>query len=193
MREFGTSDHAPVVVTFDGVLAMSLRLRLIVAFLLLSVVPLGAVTIYSYTSNAKRAADAATRETDQLAGELSQRMQLVTAQLSERVEHLMESAGMRVDSGRAPDAREARAGEARGRGGADRATATDAPPRRPPNIDPVYERRSRRRSARRPCCSTPSSARIAPRRSGRGPDGRRAGAGRVRAGPDQARRPAARR
>ena len=45
MREFGTSDHAPVVVTFDGVLGMSLRLRLIVVFFLLSVVPLGAVTL----------------------------------------------------------------------------------------------------------------------------------------------------
>lgn len=69
---------------------MSLRLRLIVAFLCLSVVPLGAVTIYSYVSNYKALQAAATREADQLAGELSQRMQLVTAQLSERVEHLMD-------------------------------------------------------------------------------------------------------
>jgi serine phosphatase RsbU (regulator of sigma subunit) len=69
---------------------MSLRLRLIVAFLLLSVVPLGAVTIYSYVSSYKALQTAATREADQLAAELSQRMQLVTTQLSERVEHLMD-------------------------------------------------------------------------------------------------------
>ena len=50
MREFGTSDHAPVVATFA---LMNLRLRLIVAFFLLSVVPLAAVTLYTYTSNAK--------------------------------------------------------------------------------------------------------------------------------------------
>lgn len=69
---------------------MSLRVRLIVVFFLLSVVPLGAVTFYSYASNVRAVRDAATRESDLLAGELSQRMQLVTAELSERVEHLMD-------------------------------------------------------------------------------------------------------
>lgn len=68
---------------------MHLRTRLIVAFLLLSVVPLGAVTIYSYVGNYQALQAAAAREADQLAVELSQRMQLVTAQLSERVEDLM--------------------------------------------------------------------------------------------------------
>jgi serine phosphatase RsbU (regulator of sigma subunit) len=71
---------------------MNLRLRLIVAFFLLSVVPLAAVTFYSYTSNARALRDAAEREADLLAGELGQRMQLVTAQLTERVEHLMDMA-----------------------------------------------------------------------------------------------------
>ena len=71
---------------------MSLRLRLIIAFLLLSVVPLGAVTLYSYRSSAEALRTAAERETDLLAGELSQRMSLVTAQLSERVEHLADIA-----------------------------------------------------------------------------------------------------
>src|SRR3954469_5789922 len=69
---------------------MRLRVRLILAFLLLSVVPLGAVTVLSYVSNTKALQSAATREADQLATELSQRMQLVTAQLSQRVEHLMD-------------------------------------------------------------------------------------------------------
>jgi hypothetical protein len=65
---------------------MKLRIRLILAFFLLSVVPLGAVTLYSYVTNYRALQDAATRETDQLASELSGRMQLVTAQLSDRVE-----------------------------------------------------------------------------------------------------------
>jgi serine phosphatase RsbU (regulator of sigma subunit) len=73
---------------------MKLRVRLIVAFLLLSVVPLGAVTAYSYVANYRALKAAATREADRLATDLSQRMQLVTAQLSERVEHLMDLQAM---------------------------------------------------------------------------------------------------
>jgi serine phosphatase RsbU (regulator of sigma subunit) len=69
---------------------MKLRTRLIVAFLLLSVVPLGVVTFYSYSSNVDAMQDVATREADLLAGQLSERMQLVTAKLSDAVEHLME-------------------------------------------------------------------------------------------------------
>jgi serine phosphatase RsbU (regulator of sigma subunit) len=69
---------------------MKLRTRLIVAFVLLSVVPLGAVTSWSYTSNVRALQDATAREADLLAGELTQRMQLVTAQLGQRVEQLMD-------------------------------------------------------------------------------------------------------
>jgi hypothetical protein len=68
---------------------MSLRLRLIVAFFVLSVVPLAAVTYFTYTNNVKAVQAAASREANLLADELNQRMQLVTAQLSERVEHLV--------------------------------------------------------------------------------------------------------
>jgi serine phosphatase RsbU (regulator of sigma subunit) len=75
---------------------MSLRLRLIVAFFLLSVVPLAAVTIYTYLNNARALREAAEREADLLAGELGQRMQLVTAQLGERVEHLMDIAELQA-------------------------------------------------------------------------------------------------
>ena len=71
---------------------MSLRTRLVLAFFTLSVVPLAAVTVYSYTANVSALRQAAEREADLLAGELGQRMQLVTAQLSERVEHLMDIA-----------------------------------------------------------------------------------------------------
>jgi len=67
---------------------MSLRLRLIVAFFVLSVVPLGAVTYFSYANNVQAVQRAASHEANLLADELNQRMQLVTAQLSERVEHL---------------------------------------------------------------------------------------------------------
>ena len=69
---------------------MSLRIRLIVAFFVLAVLPLAAVTFYTYQSNENALREAAEREADLLAGELGQRMQLVTAQLSQRVEHLMD-------------------------------------------------------------------------------------------------------
>jgi serine phosphatase RsbU (regulator of sigma subunit) len=69
---------------------MNLRLRLIVAFFLLSVVPLGAVTLYTYASHASAIREAAGREAQTLAGDLSERMTLVTAQLSQRFEQLME-------------------------------------------------------------------------------------------------------
>ena len=75
---------------------MSLRTRLILALFLVSVVPLGAVTFYSYTANVNAMRDAAEREADLLAGELGQRMQLVTAQLSERVGHLMDIAELQA-------------------------------------------------------------------------------------------------
>jgi serine phosphatase RsbU (regulator of sigma subunit) len=68
---------------------MSLRLRLIAAFFVLSVVPLAAVTFMTYANNVKAVQAAASREANLLAGELTERMQMVTAQLSERIEHLM--------------------------------------------------------------------------------------------------------
>ena len=75
---------------------MSLRTRLILAFFLLSVVPMAAVTLYTYTSNVEALRVAAEHEADLLAGELGQRMSLVTAQLSERVEHLMDIAELQT-------------------------------------------------------------------------------------------------
>jgi hypothetical protein len=69
---------------------MSLRLRLIVVFFLLSVVPVGAVTYYMYANNAQAIRDAAGVEAEALAQELSQRMRAVTTQLSQRVETLVE-------------------------------------------------------------------------------------------------------
>jgi serine phosphatase RsbU (regulator of sigma subunit) len=76
---------------------MSLRTRLIVAFFALSVIPLGLVTLYAYRTNVDALKDATAREADLLAAELSQRMQLVTAQLSERVEHMMDIAELQSE------------------------------------------------------------------------------------------------
>lgn len=69
---------------------MNLRTRLIVAFLVLSVVPLGAVTYFSYTSQVRALRDLASREADALSNDMTQRMQLVTTELSTRVEQLAE-------------------------------------------------------------------------------------------------------
>src|SRR3954468_6884458 len=69
---------------------MSLSVRLIVAFFLLSVVPLAAVTFYTYASNSRALHVAAQHEAEMLTGELTQRMQVVTTQIGHRVEHLMD-------------------------------------------------------------------------------------------------------
>jgi len=79
-----------MVVSLTDGRSMSLRLRLIVAFFLMSVVPLGAVTFYTYASNATAVREAAGREAESLAGELTERMTLVTAQLGQRIEQLMD-------------------------------------------------------------------------------------------------------
>src|SRR4029079_7739992 len=79
---------------------MKLRTRLILPLLLISVVPLGAVTLISYASNVKALKEDGAHEADMLAFELSQRMQLVTAQLTERVEHLMDIAQLAQDEPR---------------------------------------------------------------------------------------------
>jgi hypothetical protein len=123
---------------------MSLRLRLIVVFFLLSVVPLAAVTYYSYTSNVRAVRDAATRESDLLAGELSQRMQLVTAQLSERVEHLMDLQSMQASTAAARQTAEKPAATKPASTKPAVPAATNAPPpptaaAAPPNMDQVYE------------------------------------------------------
>jgi serine phosphatase RsbU (regulator of sigma subunit) len=91
---------------------MSLRLRLIVAFFCLSVVPLAAVTLITYASNARAMREAAGREAELLADELSQRMQVVTAQLSERVVALMDIAEARAEASAAASARTAALAEA---------------------------------------------------------------------------------
>ena len=104
---------------------MSLRFRLIVAFFLLSVVPLGAVTYYSYRTNAQAVREAAGREAELLAGDLTDRMQLVTAQLGQQFQRLME---MPATAGDEPVLAAAlRSGADQPAAAADSATATPAP------------------------------------------------------------------
>jgi serine phosphatase RsbU (regulator of sigma subunit) len=67
---------------------MSLRTRLIVAFLLLSVVPLTAVTLYSYYTSVQTFQRAVERDASQAAGDISRRMTLVTDDVGRRVDRL---------------------------------------------------------------------------------------------------------
>ena len=67
---------------------MSVRTRLILAFLVLSVLPLSAVTLYSYTSSVGAFRAAVTSESDRMAMELQQRLDAVTADLGRQVDRL---------------------------------------------------------------------------------------------------------
>lgn len=64
---------------------MSLRTRLIIAFLLLSVGPLTAVTLLSYTSSVRAFESAAEREAEDTAADVGRRMEMVTADLGRRM------------------------------------------------------------------------------------------------------------
>jgi serine phosphatase RsbU (regulator of sigma subunit) len=64
---------------------MSLRTRLIIAFLLLSVVPLTAVTLLSYTSSVRAFETAAEREAEDTAMDVGRRMEMITADLGRRM------------------------------------------------------------------------------------------------------------
>jgi serine phosphatase RsbU (regulator of sigma subunit) len=67
---------------------MSLRTRLIIAFLLLSVVPLTAVTLFSYRSSVQAFEAAAEREAAASATDVSHRMELITADLGRKMDRL---------------------------------------------------------------------------------------------------------
>jgi serine phosphatase RsbU (regulator of sigma subunit) len=69
---------------------MSLRSRLIVAFVLLSVVPLTAVTLFSYVSSVQAVESAARREASDDAADISRRMEMVTADVGRRMDRLFE-------------------------------------------------------------------------------------------------------
>jgi serine phosphatase RsbU (regulator of sigma subunit) len=67
---------------------MSLRSRLIIAFLLLSVVPLSAVTLLSYLSSVRAFEQAAQHEATESAIEVSRRMEMITSDLARRMDRL---------------------------------------------------------------------------------------------------------
>ena len=69
---------------------MSLRTRLILAFALLSVVPLSAVTLYSYQTSVDAFERAVEREAAQSAADIGQRMAMVTDDLGRRMDLLFE-------------------------------------------------------------------------------------------------------
>src|SRR5437867_2749899 len=67
---------------------MRLRTQLILAFLLLAVVPLGAITLYAYYSSARALRRTVEAEATRLADEMNERMSVVTANLSRRIDML---------------------------------------------------------------------------------------------------------
>src|SRR5207245_6845558 len=72
-----------------GILAaMKLRTQLILAFLLLAVVPLGAITLYSYRSSARALRRTVESESARMAEEMNDRMTVVTSGLTRRIDML---------------------------------------------------------------------------------------------------------
>ena len=71
---------------------MSLRTRLIIAFLVLSVVPLSAVTLIWYVSSVHTFERAAEREANDTARDIGRRMEMVTANLGRRMDRLFDEA-----------------------------------------------------------------------------------------------------
>jgi serine phosphatase RsbU (regulator of sigma subunit) len=67
---------------------MSLRTRLIIAFLLLSVVPLSTVTLFSYLSSVHAFEQAAWREATESATDVSRRMEMITTDVGRRIDRL---------------------------------------------------------------------------------------------------------
>jgi serine phosphatase RsbU (regulator of sigma subunit) len=71
---------------------MSLRTRLIIAFLILSIVPLSAVTLIWYVSSVRTFERVAQREATVTAADLGRRMEMVTANLGRRMDRLFDEA-----------------------------------------------------------------------------------------------------
>jgi serine phosphatase RsbU (regulator of sigma subunit) len=67
---------------------MSLRTRLIIAFLCLSVIPLSAVTAFWYASSVNAFERAAERESAQTAAEIGRRMEMVTSAVGRRMDRM---------------------------------------------------------------------------------------------------------
>jgi serine phosphatase RsbU (regulator of sigma subunit) len=82
---------------------MSLRTRLIIAFLLLSVVPLSGVTFLSYLSSVRAFEQAAQHEATESAIDVSRRMEMITADLARRMDRLFTTGTAASTGSAAPD------------------------------------------------------------------------------------------
>ena len=69
---------------------MSLRTRLIIAFLLLSIVPLTAVTLFSYVSSVNAVENAARRAASDDAADISRRMEIITVDVGRRMDSIFD-------------------------------------------------------------------------------------------------------
>jgi serine phosphatase RsbU (regulator of sigma subunit) len=78
---------------------MSLRTRLIIAFLLLSVVPLSAITFISYRSSIETFENAARREASQSAVDIGRRMERITAEVGRRMDRMFVTAPAQATAG----------------------------------------------------------------------------------------------
>src|SRR4029453_8152922 len=76
---------------------MSLRTRLIIAFLLLSVVPLSAMTFISYRSSISTFENAARREASQSAIDIGRRMERITAEVGRRMDRMFVATAQSTD------------------------------------------------------------------------------------------------
>jgi serine phosphatase RsbU (regulator of sigma subunit) len=82
---------------------MSLRTRLIIAFLLLSVVPLSLVTLFSYVSSVHAFELAAQHEATESATDVSRRMEMITADVGRRMDRLFGAGAGAVGGTTNPD------------------------------------------------------------------------------------------
>src|SRR5512143_4146582 len=67
---------------------MTLRARLTIAFFAISVIPLSAVTLFSYFSSERALRRAAEQQASTMASELGRRMEWVTADLQRRMDRV---------------------------------------------------------------------------------------------------------
>src|SRR5262245_32671901 len=85
---------------------MSLRTRLIIAFVLLSVVPLSAMTFISYRSSVSTFENAARREASQSAIDIGRRMERITAEVGRRMDRMFVATTQPAGSGQTPAVRD---------------------------------------------------------------------------------------
>ena len=144
---------------------MKLRTRLIIAFLILSVVPLSAMTLVWYVSSVHTFERVAEREATETAADIGRRMEMVTANVGRRMDRLFDEAvgyQYRYSSIKTPSS------VVEGRGPRDADARRHCRPRRPPGVPRHGRSRSKSRSRsepeRRARCEAASTSIWTPRR-----------------------------